>query len=470
MRTFIAFTAGLAVWLTPIAPSFAQGIAFPDTPQGRLAARWFEAFNGTDEQFRALLEREGTPSDRPLDERFERWRPIRAEQRRFTPVRVLSSGPEHTTVLVRNGRDEWLTVTLETTPGDSPKFRGIGVEDASGDEQPESTGPMTEPQAIDSVRAFVESLARRDRFAGVVRLERAGRVVLEQAWGEADREKHVANRPDTRFNLGSINKTFTRAIIARLVEMGKLDPADKLAKHLPDFPRGKAEKISIQQLLDMSSGLGDIFGPRYDAMDRSTLRDPRDWFPLFVDQPLEFEPGTSRRYSNAGYVVLGAVAEALTGRSYYDLAREWIYAPAGMKATDSFVHDGRTPNLAVGYTRGGPGAPPDAPVRRNHDTLPGRGSPAGGGYSTAADLSRYARALEQGRILKPSTVATFYQGVVEPDGRVALGLGIAGGSPGCNALLETHGDWTLVVLANLDPPAAEAVGKRARAWLARVVE
>jgi CubicO group peptidase (beta-lactamase class C family) len=298
-----------------------------------------------------------------------------------------------------------------------------------------------------------------------VRLEHDGRVVLEQAWGEADRERHVAHTTATAFNLGSINKIFTRAVIARLAEMGKLDPADTLSKHLPDFPRDKADRITIQQLLDMRSGLGDFFGPRYDAMDHSKLRTLRDWLPLFVDQPLEFEPGTSRRYSNAGYLVLGLVAEQLTGRSYYDLVREWVYAPAGMKDSESYALDARGPNVAFGYTRRGPGAAPGAPLRRNDDWLPARGSSAGGGYSTAADLSRFVRALDAGRILAPATLAKFYGTATGPGGRVSVALGAAGGSPGCNGVLETRDGWTIIVLANLDPPAAESLAARARAWI-----
>ncbi|MGI8402912.1 MAG: hypothetical protein ACR2NS_15105 [Gemmatimonadaceae bacterium] len=109
------------------------------------------------------------------------------------------------------------------------------------------------------------------------------------------------------------------------------------------------------------------------------------------------------------------------------------------------------PNTAIGYTKGDEDAPADAPVHPNVSELPGRGSSAGGGYSTAQDLMRFLKALRARRIANgpPS------------------GLGIAGGSGGINAIVEGQlpGDYDLIVLSNLDPPAAERVSQFVRGWL-----
>src|SRR5207342_3868259 len=96
------------------------------------------------------------------------------------------------------------------------------------------------------------------------------------------------------FNLGSINKVFTQVAVAQLAEQGKLSLSDTIRKHLPDYPSPVADKITIQQLLTMTSGLGDFFGERYDATPKSRFRTLADFLPLFVNEPLLFEPGTSR--------------------------------------------------------------------------------------------------------------------------------------------------------------------------------
>ncbi len=115
--------------------------------------------------------------------------------------------------------------------------------------------------------------------------------------------------------------------------------------------------------------------------------------------------------------------------------------------------DSLPPNTAVGYTPADVSgrAVPEAPLHRNTDLLPGLGSSAGGGYATAQDLLRFLAALRARRI---------------PAGPPP-GIGVAGGAPGLNAILEGDlpGGYDLVVLANLDPPAAERVGRLVRGWL-----
>jgi D-alanyl-D-alanine carboxypeptidase len=203
-------------------------------------------------------------------------------------------------------------------------------------------------------------------------------------------------------------------------------------------------------LMRHTSGIGgNIFDPPAGGK-RNDIRALRDYLPLFVNRPLQFPPGTRNAYSNAGYVVLGLLVERLSGKDYYTYVREHILQPAGMTRTGSFPVDSLPPNTAIGYTRG-MNAPLSTPLRPNSRDLPGRGSSAGGGYSTAQDLLRFLQALREQRI---------------PNGLPA-GLGIAGGSGGINAMIEGDlpGGYDLIVLTNLDPPAAERVARMARAWL-----
>src|SRR5262249_33086022 len=158
----------------------------------------------------------------------------------------------------------------------------------------------------------------------------------------------------------------------------------------------------IQQLLTMTSGLGDIFGKKYDATPKSRLRTLADFLPLFVNEPLLFEPGTSRRYSNAGYVVLGLIIEKASGQGYHDYVREHRLRPAGMKNSDAYPQDAIVANRAVGYTReteGDEPSRPDAPLHVNIYALPAVSSSAGGGYSTAEDLLAFDQAMRANKLL-----------------------------------------------------------------------
>ncbi len=307
---------------------------------------------------------------------------------------------------------------------------------------------------IAALTAAVDRAAAQDLFSGVVLLADDGKPILSRAWGYADAEQKVPNREDTKFNLGSINKIFTQVAIGQLAAAGKLSLDDTVRKHLPDYPSPAADKITIQQLIEHRSGLGDFFGPEFQKSP-SSIRKISDYLPLFASKPLEFEPGTSQRYSNAGYIVLGLIIERLSGESYYDYVREHIFKPAGMSSTDSFAVDADVPNRATGLTKRGPNGP--LPARQsNAAMLPGRGSSAGGGYSTASDLFRFAQALRTDKLLPKKWTDWVFHGN-EP-----RGLAIAGGAPGINASLAIGSPYTLVVLSNYDPPSAEEIARAAR--------
>jgi CubicO group peptidase (beta-lactamase class C family) len=296
----------------------------------------------------------------------------------------------------------------------------------------------------------MEARSKADAFSGVVLVAKGPAVIVHEAYGLVDRARKIPNRRDTMFNLGSINKSFTQVAIHQLEKAGKLSLADTIGKFLPDYPnRQAAEQVTIRHLLTMTSGIGDFFGPRYQATPKERIRILKDYLPLFADLPLEFAPGTGNRYSNGGYVVLGAIIEKASGEDYYSYVREHVFKPAGMLATDSYPRDAATPNLALGYT--GQGRSGRERVL-NVDTLPGRGSSAGGGYSTAEDMLRYVRALASGTLVLPD---------------LRGGLGIAGGAPGINAAVEwdSRTGYVVIVMANLDPPAAMQVAQLVRSWL-----
>lgn len=304
----------------------------------------------------------------------------------------------------------------------------------------EKPAPLPEADFLRLLEASMDSLAATGEFSGVVAVQRGNQTVFQRAWGMRQRERGAANDTATAFNIGSINKVFTATAIRQLALDGRLHLDSTLAAYWPDYPNpAVARRVTIRQLLSHRSGIGgDIFAAP-PGTTRHALRRNRDYLPLFTARPLDFEPDARQQYSNAGYIVLGALVERVSGLDYYDYVRRHVYGPAGMARTGHWAVDSLPPNTAIGYTgaRGSGGA--------NTAMLPARGSAAGGGYSTARDLLAFVRALRAGRIR----------------GGPPAGVGIAGGAPGLNAVLEggLPGGYDVVVLANLDPPAAQRAAK-----------
>ena len=305
--------------------------------------------------------------------------------------------------------------------------------------------PIPEAELVKRIAATADSLAKLEEFSGVVLLAKDGRPVFEKAYGFADREAKKPNTIETAFNIGSINKLFTQIAIRQLAAQGKLDLDSTLAKYWPDYPNADvARKVTIRQIMQMRSGIGGNIFAAPQGKTRHAIRHNRDYLQLFVDQPLNFEPGSRQQYSNAGYVVLGMLVERLSGTDYYRYVHEHIYRPAGMTRTGHWPVDSLPPNTAIGYTK------EDGQLQRNTQLLPGRGSAAGGGYTTPHDLMRLMSALRQKMIANAPG-----------------GAAIAGGAGGLNGVLEGNlpGGYDLIVLANLDPPAAERVSRIVRGWM-----
>jgi D-alanyl-D-alanine carboxypeptidase len=299
-------------------------------------------------------------------------------------------------------------------------------------------------------------------FSGVALIGRDDAIDAEMAFGLADPSAGRRNTAATRFNLGSINKTFTAIAIAQLLELRRLGLDDTLITHLPDYPNTDAAKrISIRQLLTHRSGVAQFM--RADFGDVSVASMTK----IVGDAPLAFEPGSRQLYSNGGYIVLGRVIEVVSGKSYSDYVKDHVYRPAGMVASGFYRTGDRNDTIALPLPvtsaegRGG------APVVGSPSAGPRTGNPAGGSYSTAADLFRFARALRSGRLLTPAMTRYVLDGTFAEDPKWGFALreqqagrhrflGNGGGAPGVNAefRFEPAGAYTIVVLSNSSPPSA----------------
>jgi CubicO group peptidase (beta-lactamase class C family) len=338
--------------------------------------------------------------------------------------------------------------------------------------EPTASGAAATQEAKDSafvaaLRARLEAATKADEFSGAVLVVRDGRTVFEGAYGFADRERRVPNTPLTQFRAGSMYKMLTAVATLQLVQAGTLRLDAPLVTYLPDYPNAEmAARVTPHHLLTHTGGTGDIFGPQFTAY-RSELRNISDYLGLYGTRDLQFAPGAKHVYSNYGFMLLGALVERLSGKSYDDHIAARVLAPAGMTATGTAPEDALVPGRSVGYMRQASGA-----LVSNAPTLPYRGTPAGGGYSTVGDFARFAAALREHRLLDPTHTALLVSGkvAVAPGFQYAYGfidrvvggrrfVGHGGGAPGMNGELafEPNGGYVVVVLSNLDPPAAGQV-------------
>jgi D-alanyl-D-alanine carboxypeptidase len=336
---------------------------------------------------------------------------------------------------------------------------------------------MTDTEIVKETEAYLNQEVAEDSFSGGVLIARDGQPIFEKAYGLANKSSDTPNNLETKFNLGSINKSFTSVAIAQLAQQGRLSFNDPISKYLPDYSnKTVAAKVTIHQLLTHTSGMGMYFNEEF-MKRRASLKTLADLLPLFVNDALAFEPGAKMQYSNAGYVVLGLIIEKLTGQDYFDYVRNRIFKPAGMGNTDSYQLEEKVPNLAIGYTNMGPtGRPEPGPRQENTPHMTGRGSSAGGGYSTLGDMLKFGQALVGHKLLNqkytdvvlsnqmppglPPSGYGFFS--IEVNGTRAIGNN--GGGPGTNATFTVYPElgYTVVVMSNYDPPSASKVTSKIR--------
>src|SRR5690606_34700811 len=156
-----------------------------------------------------------------------------------------------------------------------------------------------------------------DAFSGRVLVVRDGKTLYERNAGLADREAGTPVSADTLFRLASMNKMFTAVALLQFLDARKLPLDSPVREVLHRYPnRDVAGKVRIRHLLTHSGGTGDIFGPEFDQ-HRLELKTHADYLRLYGARGLDFEPGSQQRYSNYGFILLGAIIEKLSGTTYH---------------------------------------------------------------------------------------------------------------------------------------------------------
>lgn len=446
------------------------------TMPGRVLTAWIEAFNSADpERIRAFDHAHGR-EPAPLEQRLS----FRRMTGGFTVLRIEKSEPLSIIALLEEKNSDTVArLEFSLNGEDPPKILNVSL--LAVPRPPDLVVPrMTQAQALSALAARADELASGDEFSGALLIARYGKVLLQKAWGWASRGPETAamslatllapgpmrNAPatlDTQFRLGSMNKMFTAVAALQLVEAGKLRLDDVIGKYLPDYPnKDVASKVTVRHLLTHTGGTGDIFGPDFMAK-RDKLREHIDYLKLYGSRALTHEPGARFEYSNYGFVLLAALIERVSGMPYYDYLRNKVFLPVGMKSTDSLPETDEVQYRAAGYMRQG-----DSWVS-NAETLPWRGTGAGGGYSTVGDLLLFAQALGSGKLIsrkmlveatQPQSQEYGFGFQVLTEGKLR-GYGHSGGAPGMSAELRIFPQlgYVIIALSNLDPPAASRLAE-----------
>ncbi|HEX5151645.1 MAG TPA: serine hydrolase [Parafilimonas sp.] len=302
------------------------------------------------------------------------------------------------------------------------------------------------------IDTLISSYSKLNKFNGTVLVAKNDTILLNKGYGYRNAALKVLNNEQSIFQLGSITKQFTAAVILKLEQEKKLSVSDKIGKYFPDYPKG--DSITIQQLLTHTSGIYNYTNDaNFMANEITKPHNREQMIALFKNKPLNFSPGTAWNYSNSGYSLLGYIIEAVTRKSYEEAVRRYIFAPLGMTHSGfDFTHLD-SPDKTTGYFILDNNRATIAPVVDSTVSFS-----AGAIYSTTGDLYLWHEALQQNTILSKEQQEKAFTpvknnygygwGIDSIEGKRRVGHG--GGIPGyvTNESRVPEDDIDIVLLSN----------------------
>jgi CubicO group peptidase (beta-lactamase class C family) len=259
---------------------------------------------------------------------------------------------------------------------------------------------------VEELESSVDRVAEETGFAGVVRVDRGGRVELAKAYGLAHRGHGIPNAVDTQFGLASGTKGLTALTVLSLIEEGRLDLGTTARSVLGEDLPLIDDAVTVEHLLAHRSGIGDYVDEEVLESDTDyvlpipvhRLATTPDYLAVLGGYEQKFAPGERFSYNNSAFVVLALIAERAGEMPFPELVRARVTGPAGMHDTEFLRMDEPSERAALGYLDG------DG-LRTNVLHLPVRGSGDGGVFSTAADIHALWAALFAGRLVPLDRVA-----------------------------------------------------------------
>jgi CubicO group peptidase (beta-lactamase class C family) len=257
------------------------------------------------------------------------------------------------------------------------------------------TFSQTKPEEINEV---LKIYAKQNSFNGTVLVAQKGDILLQKGYGYKNAQAKTLNDSATVFQIGSITKQFTAAIILQLQEQNKLSVHDSISKFITGYPSGN--KITIENLLTHTSGIYNYTNDEL-FMKNNTVNpiSIENLIALFKNKPLDFNPGEKYSYSNSGYILLGYIIEKITGKSYFQVVRENIFQPLGMSQSGFDFKSLKNINKATGYFKLTTKINEPAPIVDSTVSFS-----AGAIYTTVGDLYKWDRALYSSKIVSAASL------------------------------------------------------------------
>ena len=248
----------------------------------------------------------------------------------------------------------------------------------------------------------IDEIVGKD-FSGVISIRKNGQILVQNSYGYADINNKIRNETETKFATASAGKVFVAVGILQLIENGKLSFNDTIGNILDFDLKSIDKKITVQQLLNHTSGIPDYFDEsimnEYAELwldfPNYKIRKSMDLLPLFINKPMMYNAGERFQYNNTGYVVLGLIIEKITGMLFDNYLEKNVFCPCGMfntgyyeldrlpaKCANSYIYD---ENRKEYYT--------------NIYSVDAKGTGAGGAFTTLLDVEKFWDNLLGGKLL-----------------------------------------------------------------------
>lgn len=302
---------------------------------------------------------------------------------------------------------------------------------------PAQASVFAQKSRIASINNFAAAKHKFHNFNGNILVAEKGKIIYQKSFGYADVKKKIPLSENSVFNIASISKQFTAAVVMLAVERGLLNLDDPLAKYFPEIPY---EGITVRQMLTHTSGLPEQneFMFKYWSSDAPvTNRDMVEYLIKYKPEAA-FKPGADFEYCNTNYSLLAMIVEKVTNQKFQDFVTKNIFEPLQMKQTrflNPTAGNYKTiPNQTENYIADTEGkeyfTPREIPQYKNAVAMLGLVG-AGNIYSTAADLLKWQESLKSAKILKRESLAQMESPQEEEevkgnvDGSDAYGYGLA---------------------------------------------
>ena len=385
---------------TPAGKKMAELLAVIETEDGQKVLAFVRGFS------KSFLERV------PEKQHMEIMEKLHDSTDGFADLKVEQSSPYHLVVTARAKQgDRSIQIDLQTeeTPPHAIALLGFRPIEAAHTTETKAPSAPTASNAELSRRVseYLNSLVPKG-LSGSVLVAKGDQIIFHQAYGMADRAKGIPNTRETVFHIGSIAKQFTAAAIMKLEMMGKLNTSDPISKYLDNVPADK-QSITLHHLLTMTSGVMVSPGPGQSDAVKDRDRRVRQ----ILEAPLNFTPGQRYEYSNAGYNLLAAIIEKVSGQSFNQFLYEQLFKPAGLQATGFNVSGFQVPGWEKQTVARVYKGETDNGYHWLNNPAPWFLTGPGSILSTTGDLFKWHLALLGDKVLSPAAKKKFYTPVLD---------------------------------------------------------